>query len=77
MALPITIIRQYHQSQLTPSGDVQQLTRVDFRVGADGPFNVSIPDSEFTADALTAKIRAVADQVEQLRAALGSPSPAK
>jgi len=73
MALPITILRQYHQSELGPGGDVVRIVRVDFKVGADGPFNVSIPESDFTADALAAKVQAVADQVATLRDRLAPP----
>ena len=73
MALPITILRQYHQAELTPSGDVARLVRVDFKVGSDGPFNVSIPEADFSADALRAKIQAVADQVGSLRDQLAPP----
>jgi hypothetical protein len=73
MPLPITILRQYHQSELGPGGEVVRLVRVDFRVGADGPFNVSIPEPEFTADTLAAKVQAVADQVGMLRDRLAPP----
>jgi hypothetical protein len=73
MALPITILRQSHQTALTPTGTVQRFVRVDFQVGDDGPFNVSIPETEFSADALLSKVRAVADQVELLRTTLTPP----
>jgi hypothetical protein len=71
--LPIKIIRQSHQINLTDGGRVERLVRVDFNVGDDGPFNVSIPEAEFSADALSAKVRAVADEVEKLRSGLQPP----
>ena len=67
--LPIKIIRQYHQSELTQGGNIRRLVRVDFLVGEDGPFNVSIPESDYTADALLAKVNEIAGQVAQLRQA--------
>ena len=70
---PITILRQSHQTNLGLGGALERLVRVDFNVGTDGPFNVSIPEADFTADALSAKVRAVADQIERLRTTLQPP----
>jgi len=73
MALPITVLRQTHQTQLAPGGTVQRLVRIDFNVGQDGPFNVSIPEDEYSSDALLAKVRAVADEIQKTRDALAPP----
>ena len=72
--LPITILRQSHQTTLGPAGTIERLVRVDFNVGVDGPFNVSIPEADFSADALTAKVRAVADEIDKLRSTLSPPA---
>lgn len=65
---PIKIVRQSQQSQLTASGQVQQMIRVDYMVGNDGPFSLSIPQSEFSADVLHQQILAAANQHVALRA---------
>ena len=63
----VSIIRQSHQSDLGPGGQPRVLFRVDFRVGDDGPFSVSIPAPDFTADELHRQISAIAEQVSATR----------
>ncbi len=71
--LPVTITRQAHQSELGPSGDVRKIVRVDFRVGDDGPFNLSIPEAEFSVDEMVRRIQAFANDIEAVRAKLTPP----
>ena len=47
--LPITILQQSHQADLDQTGTVRRMVRIDFKVGDDGPFSVSIPVLDFTA----------------------------
>jgi len=65
--LAVSIIRQSHQSELGPGGQPRTLVRVDFRVGDDGPFSVSIPADKFTADELHRQILQIAEQVSATR----------
>jgi len=63
----VSIIRTSHQSELGPGGQPRTLVRVDFRVGDDGPFSISIPDADFTADELHRRVLAIAEQVSAAR----------
>jgi hypothetical protein len=71
--LPVTILRQSHQSQLAPDGSVQRIVRIDFKVGADGPFNLSIGENDFTVDEMVRQVQAFANNIEAVRAKLSTP----
>ena len=63
----ITILRQSQQAQLSPAGQVTQLIRVDFKVGDDGPFSISIPVDQFSAEELHARLTEFANKIAALR----------
>ena len=64
---PIKIIRQSLQTELSPSGAVNRLIRIDFMVGEDGPFNLTFPQSEYNADVAFQKIQDFALQTHTVR----------
>jgi len=70
MAAKITIIRQSHQSALDAGGTIRRLVRVDFKIGDDGPFSVSIPETDYSAAAAQDRIEQFAREVGQLRSNL-------
>jgi len=69
---PIKIIRQQQQSELLGNGRVEQIVRIDFTIGDDGPFSVFIPQADYTADRVHAEILKIANQTVALRDKLAS-----
>ncbi len=65
-----TINRIIQDSTLTPGGQVQELMRVEFMVGTDGPFTELIPLDEFTQDEARKRIATRAETIRALRADL-------
>lgn len=47
-ALTPTVTRVVQDFRLTATG-TERLMRIEYMVGADGPFNLSLPEAEFTA----------------------------
>jgi len=70
MAAKISIIRQSHQSELDATGTVRRLVRIDFKIGDDGPFSVSIPELDYSAAAAQDRIEQFAREIQQLRSNL-------
>jgi len=50
MATPLTpvVTRVVQDFRLTPTG-MDRMVRIEYMVGADGPFSLSLPEAEFTA----------------------------
>ncbi len=65
---PIKIQRQTEQTQLNPNGTLQRWIRIDFTVGDDGPFSVSVKAEDYNADTVHQMILEVANQTAALRA---------
>ncbi len=63
----ITITRISHQSELGANNLVQKLVRVDFRVGDDGPFNMSFREEAFDQQQAFTEISKFADNLTALR----------
>lgn len=59
---PIKLIRTSQQTELTSAGQVRQMIRIDFTIGEDGPFNVSVPKESYTAELVHDQIMAFANQ---------------
>lgn len=67
---PIKIIRQSEQASLLSNGQVQKFIRVDFQVGDDGPFSISVKTEDYSADLVHQKILEIANQTIALRGKL-------
>jgi len=46
--LKATVTRVAQDFRLTPTG-MDRLVRIEYMVGADGPFSITLPEAEFTA----------------------------
>jgi len=64
--LQATVLKVYQDSFIDQTGNVQNLTRVQFTVGRHGPFTVSLPSSTFTAAAAQALMQPTVDAVNAL-----------
>ena len=69
----ISIVGQEQTTAKDQSGAYVPVVRVTFRVDGSGPFNVDVPVSQFTADAVGQLVTAYAAHVRQT-AALGGPA---
>jgi hypothetical protein len=61
-----TVQRVVQDTAIDATGQIKPLMRVQFMVGEHGPFTVSFPQSEFTADKARAAMQAQADQINSL-----------
>ena len=68
----ITISRQSQQTQLDDTGQVRTFVRIDFRVGNDGPFNISIPQDQFNPETVYQQLNDFAEKVAALHARVAS-----
>ena len=67
----VTIIRQSHQAELGPSGDVRRMVRTDFQLGSGEVFNVSVLDQEGWGAMTNEKIQALLKERATLKSLLG------
>jgi len=61
------IVRQYQTQHLNPQGKLEQVIVIDFNVGDDGPFSVTIPIAEFTADVARAAVQKLALEISSVQ----------
>lgn len=61
-----TVQRVTQDTTVTAAGQVQYLMRVQFMVGDHGPFAVTLPAEQFTADKARALMQATAAEINAL-----------
>lgn len=65
--MPIKITRVTETQELTDLGKTVASVRIEFNIGAHGPFSISLPKAGFTSTTANAKIQEYAQHVQQLQ----------
>jgi hypothetical protein len=64
-AIPkVTVIKEL--TTITPAGQTERSYNVAFTVGDQGPFTVTIPGPQFSADAVKTAMQKTADEINKL-----------
>ena len=65
-ALTPTVVNVVEDSRMTPGGGVERRRRVTYMVGPYGPFSLTLPDSEFSAERVKKDMETVAVELRKL-----------
>lgn len=66
MAAEPTVSKVTQTSTFSGEGKLQQTYLVQFMVGADGPFSISVPAAQFNTDQVKKQMAEVADTLNKL-----------
>jgi hypothetical protein len=65
-SIVVKVVRVRPDPSLLPTGTLERRTTVEFMIGADGPFDVTIPDSEFTAARVQQEMEKKAAEIRKI-----------
>ena len=65
---PVKVIRVVQNPILLPTGQVEPRTRVEFMVGGDGPFDLTVAEAEFSAEKIRQEMEKKAVEIRKLYA---------